>query len=283
MNVCMARALHWCFTLNNYSEDEYTKIEQVCKDQGKYYIVGKEVGDGGTPHLQGFISFRRRFSLQSVRSKLGSRIHAEVARGSPRQNREYCRKDGDFIEGGDIPADRKSKVDRDVVARQFAGAVARGHDGIHEFSGEHPAAWYFSGHNLLRNALALSKPIDRPNIYVQWIYGEPGVGKSKEAHTILPSAYIKEPKSKWWNGYLLEKTCIIDDFGPQCIDINHLLRWFDRYKCLVETKGGMVPLHVEHFIVTSNFEPSDVWRDKDGVPHPQMEALYRRIDLIKME
>jgi len=52
---------------------------------------------------------------------------------------------------------------------------------------------------------------------------------------------------------------------------------------LVETKGGMVPLHVEHFIVTSNFEPSDVWRDKDGVSHPQMEALYRRIDLIKME
>jgi len=30
---------------------------------------------------------------------------------------------------------------------------------------------------------------------------------------------------------------IIDDFGPNGIDINHLLRWFDRYKCLVENKG----------------------------------------------
>jgi len=26
------------------------------------------------------------------------------------------------------------------------------------------------------------------------------------------------------------------NFGPNGIDINHLLRWFDRYKCLVEKK-----------------------------------------------
>lgn len=80
-----------------------------------------------------------------------------------------------------------------------------------------------------------------------------------------------------------EVTCIIDDFGPGGIDINHLLRWFDRYKCLVESKGGMIALHVSKFIVTSNFPPHECWVDKDGVPHPQMDALYRRIEIIKMD
>lgn len=82
---------------------------------------------------------------------------------------------------------------------------------------------------------------------------------------------------------MLEKEVIIDDFGPNGIDMNHLLRWFDRYKCNVETKGGMVPLLAETFIVTSNFEPGDCFKDKDGVIHPQMEALYRRINVIKIE
>jgi len=77
----------------------------------------------------------------------------------------------------------------------------------------------------------------------------------------------------------MQKDVIIDDFGPNGIDINHLLRWFDYYKCLVETKGGMVALYACNFIVTSNFHPCDCFMDKDGVPHKQIEALLRRIEL----
>lgn len=125
------------------------------------------------------------------------------------------------------------------------------------------------------------RPVDRPAISVKWIYGPPGVGKSRSAHAALPDAYIKEPRTKWWNGYLNEKTCIIDDFGPGGIDINHLLRWFDRYKCLVENKGGMIPLQVETFIVTSNFKPADIFKWGDE-RHPQLPALERRIVIEEM-
>jgi len=81
---------------------------------------------------------------------------------------------------------------------------------------------------------------------------------------------------------MLEKEVIIDDFGPNGIDINHLLRWFDRYKCLVETKGGMVALYAEKFIVTSNFHPKDLFKFGDDV-NPQLPALLRRVNLIYME
>lgn len=81
---------------------------------------------------------------------------------------------------------------------------------------------------------------------------------------------------------MLEKTCIIDDFGPLGIDINHLLRWFDRYKCYVEIKGDMCPLLVEKFIITSNFHPKDVFTDNLGCTHSQYPALERRIQIIEI-
>ena len=81
---------------------------------------------------------------------------------------------------------------------------------------------------------------------------------------------------------MLESDVIIDDFAPKGIDINHLLRWFDRYKCTVETKGDIVPLWATQWIVTSNFPPEQCFKDEDGGPHPQIEALRRRMTVTHM-
>lgn len=274
----------WCFTLNNYEPAEeqelYERLKRVCN----YFIVGREVGSNGTPHLQGYCRFKASHSFESVKSEcLNSKCHVEKARGSARVNRSYCTKDGNFTEFGECPGIKATKS-RDCVAREFRTAVEQdGPAGISRFADDNPGIWLFSGHNLLRNYLGLVQPIERPDISVEWIWGRPGVGKSRRAHERFPGGYIKEPRTKWWNGYVLQREVIIDDFGPNGIDINHLLRWFDRYKCLVESKGGMLPLFADKFIVTSNFEPSDCFKDKEGVCHPQMDALYRRINVIEME
>lgn len=107
------------------------------------------------------------------------------------------------------------------------------------------------------------------------------MGKSRMAHSELPNAFVKEPTTKWWTGYMFESTCIIDDFGPKGIGINHLLRWFDRYKCNVETKGDIVPLFVTDWIVTSNFHPREVYKGDDGLDHPQIDALLRRVSVTE--
>lgn len=272
------KSFHFCFTLNNYDQEEYSRILTCAEESARYWIIGKEVGASGTPHLQGYISLRRRGDCRYVRNLLGPRIHLEVARGTARQNREYCSKGGDFTEGGTIPKGAgSSQPNRDELATEFVESFGRGNSGLAEFSANRPGTWYYSGHNLLRNAFSLCRPVQRPDIDCVWIYGLPGVGKSRTAHGVMPEAYIKDPRTKWWNGYMMEKEVIIDDFGPGGIDINHLLRWFDRYKCMVETKGGMVPLMATKFIVTSNFTPTECFVDKEGVPHPQIEALNRRI------
>jgi len=280
----------YCFTLNNYTEDELAAIRGVCSTLSQYAIVGREVGEQGTRHLQGYIRFTRAYRFSTIKDRYLPRCHIEVSRGSPRQNRDYCSKDGEFDEYGELPEDRASSS-REDLAREFARDATDGRGGVRRFAESNPGTYYFSGHNLLRNHWALQAPTARPGITVDWMHGLPGVGKSRRAHERLPDAYIKDPRTKWWNGYFGEKEVIIDDFGPQGIDINHLLRWFDRYKCTVEYKGGMMPLMAETFIVTSNYHPREVFQtgrstdqqDNTMYDHPQLPALMRRINIIHMQ
>lgn len=47
-----ARYSRFCFTLNNWTQEEY---EDLTSRQVKWMVIGKEVGDNGTPHLQGCV------------------------------------------------------------------------------------------------------------------------------------------------------------------------------------------------------------------------------------
>lgn len=283
----------WCFTINNYDEEEYSRLLRCLRDSTEYFIVGKEVGDAGTPHIQGYCRMLRRYTLTSVRNTISERGHFEVARGSPRDNRVYCSKGGAYEEGGTCPGGGQAKgkgKNRDELAIEWRSAMEQGRAGLAQFADDNPGVYAWSRFTLLRNSLGDARAVSRPNIRVRWIWGKPGVGKSRFAHEEMPDAYIKEPRTKWWNGYLMEKQVIIDDFGPGGIDINHLLRWFDRYKCYVEIKGDMCPLCADNFILTSNFHPSQLFKEtkyraQEGnveEEHPQLPALIRRLELIEM-
>lgn len=86
----------WCFTLNNYSEEEYEMFNNLDVNS---IVIGKEVGDNNTPHLQGFIKFKVVKRLAGLK-KICSRAHWEKAKGSDKQNLIYCTKGGDSIKKG---------------------------------------------------------------------------------------------------------------------------------------------------------------------------------------
>lgn len=97
------KSKYWCFTLNNYTAEDVEKINDLVEAEGapaNYVVVGKEVGESGTPHLQGYIEFTNRKTFASVKRYIGSRAHIEPRRGSQEEAIEYCKKDGNFYERG---------------------------------------------------------------------------------------------------------------------------------------------------------------------------------------
>lgn len=97
----------WVFTLNNWTQAELDALLRHA-NTFKYLIVGKETGASGTPHLQGFFILppNLRFRLAQVRNLPGlRRAHFEPARGTSLQASQYCKKDGNFEEFGDLPSD----------------------------------------------------------------------------------------------------------------------------------------------------------------------------------
>lgn len=126
----------WCFTLNNYNDDELqaitTKLQQL---QPVYAVVGRERGTHGTPHLQGFIHFKTRLSLRQAKDIVGVRAHLEPARGTDEQNRTYCSKESDVpVEIGSPagqPKGERTSVDFAQSALLFANRRAEGHE-LHE-------------------------------------------------------------------------------------------------------------------------------------------------------
>jgi len=95
----IAASKNWCFTLNNYSLEDYGCLEVLMKNEKicKYYIMGKEIGkEKSIPHLQGYISFVKPTRPLELRN-LPKTIHWEKAKGTAEDNLKYCSKDGDFI------------------------------------------------------------------------------------------------------------------------------------------------------------------------------------------
>lgn len=116
---------NYSFTLNNYSDQEFNELLNL---DCKYIIIGKETGENGTPHLQGFVIFKSQRYPNAVR-QLNPRAHWEVCQGTPEQNILYCSKgngtknpDGTYSNHGD-GADVHEKGTKPLGRHQLLGMV----------------------------------------------------------------------------------------------------------------------------------------------------------------
>lgn len=97
----MSAAKNWVFTINNWTADDEIRLENAF-NFCNYLVYGREIGDSGTPHLQGFMQLKDRKRMSQVKHLIGSRVHVEVARGTAQQASNYCKKDEDFTEFGHL-------------------------------------------------------------------------------------------------------------------------------------------------------------------------------------
>lgn len=135
------RSRRFCFTLNNYTQGEVEIIDDFFRltEHVTYAVVGVEVGESGTPHLQGFFITVDPQRLAAVQRLVSPRCHIEAAVGTSLQAANYCKKDGQFTEYGTFPGAQGKRNDiKDFTEWVEAQErkpnerdVARSHPGIY--------------------------------------------------------------------------------------------------------------------------------------------------------
>jgi hypothetical protein len=101
-------AKNWCFTINNYTEQDVACLDDI---ECQYIIYGKETGETEqTPHLQGYIQMKKKIRLTGLK-KLLPKAHWEKAKGDATSNVKYCSKEGNVTTKGEIVIKGKRKCD----------------------------------------------------------------------------------------------------------------------------------------------------------------------------
>ena len=274
------RSRGWCLTLNNYEERDIEFIGEICRDHCRYGILGRERGEAGTPHIQGYLYFDHAKSFQSVVKLLNNnRIHLEAAKGSPQQNRTYCSKDGEFTEYGSIPVQGR-RTDLTEIQGLLDSGVSEVRLAQEYFSRWCQYRRSFTAYRELRQRVERHWKTN-----VVWIYGPTGTGKTFRAVRESRELSQAEPwiafdnSGTWFDGYSGQKCVIFDDFRGEC-PLAFLLRLLDRYPMQVPIKGGSVNWQPRIVFITSNVSPRDAYSN-GGVE--LLLPLYRRIETLEYQ
>ena len=268
----MPGSKHWCFTLNNYGSEDEERIEGLFGRQEigvKYICYGREVGETGTAHLQGFVSFDKRRTLAFVRRHISDQAHFESAKGSPTQAAAYCKKEGDFYEAGECPGGKGTRTDIASCVEAIKNGASR-----RDLIENHPGT-YGRYHKMCNEAIRIfsEKRTWQTKCVVYW--GKTGTGKTRKVYD--ENGFDKVYKhlgGRWFDGYEGEDIVLFDDFDGSVFQLNYLLQLIDRYPMVVEVKGGTVNFKPRTVYFTSNKDPK-TWYSNAFPEH--QAALMRRL------
>lgn len=90
------RTRAWCLTINNY--EDFNLVVESAQIFEKY-VIGKEVGENGTPHLQMWLYKKDKICFNKLKT-LFPTAHIEPAKGNEASNVKYCTKENDYVSKG---------------------------------------------------------------------------------------------------------------------------------------------------------------------------------------
>jgi len=253
---------HFCFTA-------FTNVRPVKMDWMRYLVAGAEkCPTTGKEHYQCHCYTNSKLTLKSVIKRLRP-FHVEVAM-CPEKSIAYCKKDGDFIETGEPPA-QGSRSDLKEMCRR----LALGEIKVADILGEDPMAYHKYGRTLIAAEQSANKRVKREHVTTGiWLYGPTGVGKTRQVHEEEKDLYVYPyEKNGWWDGYCGQAAVLFDDFRGQ-LPLNELLRIVDRYPYAVPRRGQEpYPFTALKVYVTSCKRPDEVYKEA-GESITQLERRF---------
>lgn len=284
------RVSRFIFVVNNWTEEEYSKITEDFALQTKWLIVAKEKGDKeGTPHLQGACVLGKQWTWGNLKKVPGlERAHLEIMKGTPQDSLDYCSKDDPhpFVHG-ELPSPGKRNDLRLATDRILAGASVR------ELARDPEAATcvvkFHKGLTVLRS-LNTPKRTEKP--IVVWMYGPTGTGKTrcalKSGRAVARAIgrgegdlWMSSGGLRWFDGYDGQTVAVLDDIRSKLVgSFAFFLRLLDRYPMDVEFKGGFVAWVPRVIFVTCPYSPDECFATRATHIPEDIAQLQRRISWV---
>lgn len=260
----------WDVTINNYSETDVLFLDNL---EVSKIIVSKEIGEQGTPHLQGRITFKRTYRLAALK-KLHPKAHWEVTSLAGRADFNYMMKIDSEVVIKKLPIPKQGKRnDLDDLYHEI-------HNGLKfkEFVHLYPSIYIRYRNGIEAIYSLIEKKRDFKPI-VTWIYGTSGAGKTKyvyDRHN-MNDIWPAPDDLTFFNKYQNEEVALFDDFRGKC-NFNEFLKIIDRYPYTCNIKGGYKEFNSKYIYITSIRPPEKTWSFL-GEEEP-LYQLTRRIDHI---
>nr|WAE42531.1 MAG: replication associated protein [Cressdnaviricota sp.] len=262
---------NWTVTINNPMSEDYLQFAQDV-EVFKYWAYADEVGEQGTPHIQGFVALRKKVRITGVK-KIFPRAHIEPMRGNFGQNESYCSKQGQLIEWGEKP---DPKAGGRAEKRRWEDILTCAKEGrIDDIDADVQIRYY----NTLKKIKFDHQKVDHHNALAKhyWIWGSTGTGKTHAARMAFPDAYLKDPKTAWWDLYSNQEVVIIEDFDKYQLALaGDMKRWVDVWSFMAQFKGGSMVIRPKTIIVTSNYSIEQIWED-----YTTQDCFNRRFIVIE--
>lgn len=113
-----SKRFYWDIVLNNYTLEECESVKVIFDEIADAYIIGKEVGSQGTPHLQMMIKLKKGNYKSYLIKKLGSRYSIREGRNIDAM-KAYCMKDGDIYSSLNVERIQASRSLDEKVNEEF--------------------------------------------------------------------------------------------------------------------------------------------------------------------
>lgn len=266
-----------CFTLNNFTDEEYKHLKDL---KTSYIVIGKEIAESGTPHLQGYMEFNGGVRFETLKKQF-PRIHLEARRGTSKQASDYCKKsDPNFYENG-IISNQGARQDLETIKNRLFERETT----VRELRSERPDFYHMYGRTMEKleeDLMELSYRTQQTEGI--WLWGPTGCGKSVTAFIDFhpDTHYVwKLNDNGWQDGYRQQPIVVIDDFrGTLAYD--ELLRMVDTHPNYTVPRRGRAPMPFTSklVIITSSLPPVEVYHRRNE--RDSIEQLNRRFQTFEL-
>lgn len=272
-------AKSFSFTINNYKEETWEGLKAM--DTSSLYMC-KEIGESGTPHIQGSITFKKSKRLDAVRAIIPGHVDPTLEREA---SNNYCIKT--YVLGlassNDVYVQKDARGSRTDL-QEVADAIKKG-SSARQVMMEFPTA-FIKYHGGIERSIALSRNTQPRDVNVPtevyWLYGGTGSGKTRSVFQNCDpdELWVACDMGGYHRGYQNQNDVLLDDFRGHGIRFSEFLTYIDRYPKLVKILNSYTQWNPKRIFITSSMSPEECY---PGVTEDKLQLTRRLTGVIEMK